>query len=169
MSSENSTKRNIISKLSFFQQKDSKKLKTSDTDSITDIQITSDTKGKQKANDINMKVDAIPFINPSLNTTTDNTVNTSATGLATSIHASDKLNWTEETDKMMVDNTSTSTISPTSSSTLTEKITAAVSLCNVNDKSTNQTASSQANRLKRKFSLKFLRSHIFLLCCLMLF
>src|SRR6266540_940765 len=47
---------------------------------------------------------------------------------------------------MMVDNTSTSTIPPTSSPTLTEKITAAVSLRNANDISTNQTASSQVNK-----------------------
>src|SRR6266540_2646762 len=169
MSSENSTKRTIISKLFFFQQKDSKKLKISDTDSITEPPVTPNTKEKQKATDNNMEVDSTTSVEPFSTTTMNNSVNTSATGLAASIHASDKLNWTEETDKMMVDNTSTSTISPTSSSTLTEKITAAVSLCNVNDKSTNQTASSQANRLKRKFSLKFLRSHIFLLCCLMLF
>jgi len=46
----------------------------------------------------------------------------------------------------MVDNTLTSTIPPTSSLTLTEKITAAVSSRNVNDMSTNQTVSSQANK-----------------------
>ncbi len=46
MSSENSAKRTIISKLSFFQQKDSKKLKTSDTDSVTELPVTLDTKGK---------------------------------------------------------------------------------------------------------------------------
>src|SRR6266540_2314795 len=53
MSSENSAKRTIISKLSFFQQKDSKKLKTSDTDSVTEPPVTPDTKGKQKANNKN--------------------------------------------------------------------------------------------------------------------
>ncbi len=47
---------------------------------------------------------------------------------------------------MMVDNTLTSTIPPTSSPTLIEKITATVSSRDVNDKSTNQTASSQVNK-----------------------
>ena len=89
-----------------------------------------------------MKVDSATSIKPSSTTPTDNSVNTSATGLVTSIHTSDKLNWTKKTDKMMVDNTSTSTIPSTSSPTLTEKITAAVSSRDVNDKSTNQTASS---------------------------
>src|SRR6266498_4613721 len=114
MLSENSAKRTIISKLSFFQQKDSKKLKTSDTDSITEPPVTSDTKGKQKASDNNMKVDSATSVEPSSTTSKDTSVNTSATGLDASIHAPDKLNWAEETDKMMVDNTSTSTIPPTS-------------------------------------------------------
>ncbi|SRR6266540_4890277 len=146
MSSENSTKRTIISKLFFFQQKDSKKLKISDTDSITEPPVTPNTKEKQKATDNNMEVDSTTSVEPFSTTTMNNSVNTSATGLAASIHASDKLNWTEETDKMMVDNTLTSTILPTSSPTLTEKITAAVSSRDVNDKSINQTASSQANK-----------------------
>ncbi len=47
---------------------------------------------------------------------------------------------------MMVNNTSTSAILPTSSSNLTEKITAAVNSRDVNDKSINQTTSSQANK-----------------------
>ena len=46
----------------------------------------------------------------------------------------------------MVDNTLTSTVPSTSSPTLTEKITAAVSSYDVNDQNTNQTASSQANK-----------------------
>src|SRR6266508_2425249 len=146
MSSENSAKRTIISKLSFFQQKDSKKLKTSDTDSVTEPPVTPDTKGKQKANDHNMEVDSATSVEPSSTTTKDNSVNTSATGLDASIHAPDKLNWAEETDKMMVDNTSTPTIPPTSSPTLTEKITAAVSSRDVNESSTNHTASSQDNK-----------------------
>src|SRR6266498_3088911 len=146
MSSENSAKRTIISKLSFFQQKDSKKLKTSDTDSVTEPPVTPDTKGKQKAIDNNMDVDSATSVELPLNTTKDNSVNTSATGLDASIHAPNKLNWAEETDKMMVDNTSTSTIPPTSSPTLTEKITAAVSSRDINESSTNQTASSQVNK-----------------------
>src|SRR6266542_515811 len=146
MSSENSAKRTIISKLSFFQQKDSKKLKTSDTDSVTEPPVTPDTKGKQKANDNNMEVDSATSVEPSSTVTKDTLVVTSATGLDASIHAPDKLNWVEETDKMMVDNTSTSTIPPTSSPTLTEKITAAVSSRDEKDSSTNQTASSQANK-----------------------
>src|SRR6266540_5210986 len=116
MSSENSAKRTIINKLSFFQQKDSKKLKTSDIDSITEPQVTPDTKGKQKATDNNMKVDSITFVEPPSTPTMDNSVNTSATGLAASIYAPDKLNWAKETDKMMVDNTLTFTILPTFSS-----------------------------------------------------
>src|SRR6266540_5612669 len=127
MSSENSAKRTIISKLSFFQQKDSKKLKTSDTDSVTEPPVTSDTKGKQKAIDNNMEVDSTTSVKPSSTITMDNSVNILAIGLAASIHASDKLNWAKETDKIMVDNTSTSTIPSTPSPTLTEKITAAVS------------------------------------------
>src|SRR6266498_134267 len=146
MSSENSAKRTIISKLSFFQQKDSKKLKTSDTDSVTEPPVTPDTKEKQKANDNNMEVDSATSIELSSTTSKDTLVKTSATGLDASIHAPDKLNWAEETDKMMVDNTSTSTIPPTSSPTLTEKITAAVSSRNVNESSTNQSASSQINK-----------------------
>src|SRR6266498_603109 len=146
MSSENSAKRTIISKLSFFQQKDSKKLKTSDTDSVTEPPVTPDTKGKQKVNDNNMEVDSATSVEPSSTVTKDALVVTSATGLEASIHAPDKLNWAEETDKMMVDNTSTSTIPPISSPTLIEKITAAASSCDVNDSSTNQTASSQANK-----------------------
>src|SRR6266540_4156523 len=146
MSSENSAKRTIISKLSFFQQKDSKKLKTSDTVSVTKPLVTPDTKGKQKANDNNMEVDSATSIEPSSTAPKDALVVTSATGLEASIHAPDKLNWAEETDKMMVDNTSTSTIPPTSSPTLTEKITAAVSLRDVNESSTNQSASSQINK-----------------------
>src|SRR6266540_3120390 len=146
MSSENSAKRTIISKLSFFQQKDSKKLKTSDTDSVTEPPITPDTKGKQKANDNNMEVDSATSVELSSTTSKDNSVKTSATGIDASIHAPDKLSWAEETDKMMVDNTSTSTIPPSSSLTLTEKITAAVSSRDANDTSTNQTASSQANK-----------------------
>ncbi len=93
-----------------------------------------------------MEVDSATSVEPSSTTPKDNLVKTSATGLDASIHALDKLNWAEETDKMMVDNTLTSTISPTSSPTLTEKITAAVSSHDVNDTSTNQTASSQANK-----------------------
>ncbi len=89
-----------------------------------------------------MEVDFATSVEPSSTTTMDNSVNTSATGLAASIHAPDKLNWAKKTDKMMVDNTLTFTILPTFSSTLTEKITAAVSSRDVNDKSTNQTASS---------------------------
>ena len=146
MSSENSAKRTIISKLSFFQQKDSKKLKTSDTDSVTEPPVTPDTKGKQKANDNNMKVDSATSVEPSSTVTKDTLVVTSATGLEASIHAPDKLNWAEETDKMMVNNTSTSNIPPTSSPTLTEKITVAVSSCDVNNKNTNQTTSSQNNK-----------------------
>src|SRR6266540_3129611 len=146
MSSENSAKRTIISKLSFFQQKNSKKLKTSDTDSVNEPPVTSDTKGKQKATDNNMKVDSATSVEPSSTTTKDNSVNISTTGLDASIHASDKLNWAEKTDKMMVNNTSTSPTPPTSSFTLTDKITVAVSLSNVNDQSTNQTASSQDNK-----------------------
>src|SRR6266498_1705719 len=146
MSSENSAKRTIISKLSFFQQKDSKKLKTSDTNSVTEPPVTPDTKGKQKATDNNMEVDSATSVESSSTTIMDNSVNTSATGLAISIHALDKLNWTKKTDKMMVDNTLTSTIPPTSSPTLIEKITATVSSRDVNDKSTNQTASSQVNK-----------------------
>ncbi len=46
----------------------------------------------------------------------------------------------------MVDNTLTFTILPISSPTLKEKITAAVNLCDVNDKSTNQTVSFQVNK-----------------------
>src|SRR6266542_1392015 len=98
MSSENSAKRTIISKLSFFQQKDSKKLKTLDTDSVTEPPATPDTKGKQKANDNNMKVDSATSVDPSSTTTKDNTINTSITGLDASIHALDKLNWAEKTD-----------------------------------------------------------------------
>src|SRR6266498_2932813 len=143
MLSENSAKRTIISKLSFFQQKDSKKLKTSDTDSVTEPSVTPDTKEKQKATDNNMEVNSATSVEPSSTTTMDNSVNTSATGLAVSIHALDKLNWAKKTDKMMVDNTLTSTIPPTSSPTLIEKITAAVSSRDVNNKSTNHTASSQ--------------------------
>src|SRR6266511_3940544 len=146
MSSENFAKRTIISKLSFFQQKDSKKLKTSDTDSITEPPVTPDTKEKQKANDNNMEVDSATSIKPSSTAPKDALVVTSATGLEASIHAPDKLNWAEEIDKMMVDNTLTSTIPPTSSPTLTEKITAAVSSRDVNDSSTNQTASSPSNK-----------------------
>src|SRR6266498_44012 len=146
MSSENSAKRTIISKLSFFQQKDSKKLKTSDTDSVTEPPVTSDTKGKQKANDNNMEVDSATSVEPSSAAPKDTLVVTSATGLEASIHAPDKLNWADDTDKMMVDNTATSTIPPTSSPTLTEKIAAAVSSRDVNDSSTNQTASSSANK-----------------------
>src|SRR6266540_3057941 len=146
MSSENSAKRTIISKLSFFQQKDSKKLKTSDTDSVTEPPVTPDTKGKQKANDNNMEVDSATSVEPSSTVTKDTLVVTLATGIDASIHAPDKLNWAEKTDKMMIDNTSTSTIPPTSSSTLTEKITAAISSRDVKDSSTNQTASSQANK-----------------------
>src|SRR6266540_1135492 len=146
MSSENSAKRTIISKLSFFQQKDSKKLKTSDTDSVTEPPVTPDTKGKQKANDNNMEVDSATSVEPSPTAIKDHLVTTLATGIDASIHAPDKLNWAEETNKMMVDNTSTSTIPPTSSPTLIEKITAAVSSRDVNDTSTNQTASSQANK-----------------------
>ncbi len=133
MSSENSAKRTIISKLSFFQQKDSKKLKTSDTDSVTEPSVTPDTKGKQKAIDNNMEVDSTTSVKPSSTITMDNSVNILAIGLAASIHASDKLNWAKETDKIMVDNTSTSTIPSTSSPTLTEKITAAVSSYDEND------------------------------------
>jgi len=92
MSSKNSAKRTIISKLSFFQQKDSKKLKTSDTDSVIEPPVTPDTKGKQKATDNNMEVDSATSVEPSSTTITANSVNTSATGLATSIHASNKLN-----------------------------------------------------------------------------
>ncbi len=115
MSSENSTKRNIISKLSFFQQKDSKKLKTSDTDSVTNTQTTPDTKRKQKANDNNMKVDPTTSVNPSSKTITS-PVNSSVLGLETSIHTPEKpLNWVDKTDKMMVDNTSTFIIPPSSS------------------------------------------------------
>src|SRR6266511_2577258 len=146
MSSENSAKRTIISKLSFFQQKDSKKLKTSDTDSVTKPPVTPDTKGKQKANDNNMDIDSASSVKPSSTATKNTLVVTSATGLEASIHAPDKLNWAEETDKVMVDNTSTSTTPPTSSPTLTEKITAAVSSHDVNESSTNQTSSSQANK-----------------------
>src|SRR6266511_2720983 len=146
MSSENSAKRTIISKLSFFQQKDSKKLKTSDTDSVTELPITPDTKGKQKANDNNMEVDSATSVELSSTTSKNTLVKTSATGLDASIHASDKLNWAEDTDKMMVDNTLTFTIPPTSSPTLTEKIIAAVSSRDVNNKSTNHTASSQDNK-----------------------
>src|SRR6266542_2023294 len=148
MSSENSAKRTIISKLSFFQQKNSKKLKTSDTDSVTEPPVTPDSKGKQKATDNNMEVDSATSVEPSSTTTTDNSVNTLATGLAASIHAPNKLNWAEKTDKMMVDNMSTFTIPPTFSSILTEKITAAVSSRDVNNKSTNQTASFHANKEK---------------------
>src|SRR6266540_4947643 len=136
MSSENSAKRTIISKLSFFQQKDSKKLKTSDTDSVTEPSVTPDTKEKQKATDNNMEVDSATSAELPLNTTKDNSVNISAAGLDASIHAPDKLNWAKDIDKMMVDNTSTPVIPPTSSLTLTEKITAAVSSRNVNDKNT---------------------------------
>src|SRR6266542_3952348 len=146
MSSEHSAKRTIISKLSFFQQKDSKKLKTSDTDSVTKPPVIPDTKGKQKANDNNMEVDSATSVEPSQAAPKDTLVVTPATGLEASIHAPNKLNWTEETDKIMVDNTLTSTISPTSSPTLTEKITAAVSSRDVNDISTNQTTSSQVNK-----------------------
>src|SRR6266540_3702747 len=146
MSSENSAKRTIISKLFFFQQKDSKKLKTSDTDSVTKPPVTPDTKGKQKASDNNMEVDSTTSVEPSSTTSKETPVHTLASGLEASIHAPDKLNWAEETDKMMVDNTSTSTIPPISSPTLIEKITAAASSCDVNDSSTNQTASSQANK-----------------------
>src|SRR6266542_1786893 len=146
MSSENSAKRTIISKLSFFQQKDSKKQKTSDTDSVTEPPVTPDTKGKQKASVNNMDVDSATSVELPSNTTKDNSVHTSAIGLDASIHAPDKLNWAEDTDKMMVDNTSTPTIPPTSSPTLTDKITAAVSSRDVNNENTNHTASSQAHK-----------------------
>src|SRR6266498_2222937 len=159
MSSENSAKRTIISKLSFFQQKDSKKLKTSDTDSVIEPSVTPDIKGKQKATDNNMEVDSATSVEPSSITTTDNSVNTSAISLATSIHTPDKLNWAEETDKMMVDNTSTSAIPSTSFSTLTNKIIAAVSSRNVNDKSTNQTVSSQANKEQPPEEEIFIKVH----------
>ncbi len=92
MSSENFAKRTIISKLFFFQQKDSKKLKTLDTNSILEPPVIPDTKEKQKASDNNMKVDSATSVEPFLTTTTDNSVNTLATGLAASIHAPDKLN-----------------------------------------------------------------------------
>ncbi len=72
MSSENSAKRNILSKLSFFSQKDSKKLKTSNINSVTDVQVTPDTKRKQKANNTNMEVDSTTSVNPFSNTTTNN-------------------------------------------------------------------------------------------------
>src|SRR6266542_740515 len=93
-----------------------------------------------------MEVDSATSIELSSTTSKDTLIKTSATGLDASIHAPDKLNWAEETDKMMVDNTSTSTIPPTFSPTLTEKITAAVSSSDVNESSTNQTSSSQANK-----------------------
>ena len=93
-----------------------------------------------------MEVDSATSVDPSSTVTKDTLVVTSATGLEASIHAPDKLNWAEETDKMMVDNTLTSTVPSTSSPTLTEKITAAVSSYDVNDQNTNQTASSQANK-----------------------
>src|SRR6266498_4793188 len=93
-----------------------------------------------------MEVDSATSVEPSSAAPKDTLVVTSATGLEASIHVPDKLNWAEETDKMLVDNTSTSTIPPTSSPTLTDKITAAVSSHDVNDTSTNQTASSQANK-----------------------
>jgi len=88
-----------------------------------------------------MKVDVITSIDLSSNIAIDNTINSSATGLAASIHAPDKLNWIKETDKMMVDNTFTSTILPTSSSTLKEKISVAISSRDVNDNNTNHTVS----------------------------
>src|SRR6266540_6668612 len=93
-----------------------------------------------------MEVDSATSVELSSTTSKDTLVKTSATGLDASIHAPDKLNWAEETDKIMVDNTLTSTIPPTSSPTLTEKIIAAVSSRDENDQSINQTASSQANK-----------------------
>src|SRR6266496_3079461 len=100
MSSENSAKRTIISKLSFFQQKDSKKLKTLDTNSVTKPPVTPDTKGKQKATDNNMKVDSATSVKPSSTIPKDNLVKTSAISIDVSIHVPDKLNWAKETDKM---------------------------------------------------------------------
>ncbi len=81
MSSENSAKRTIISKLFFFQQKDSKKLKTSDTDSITKPPVTLEPKGKQKVTDNHMEVDSAISVEPPSSTTKDNSVNTSAIAL----------------------------------------------------------------------------------------
>jgi len=92
MSSKNSAKRTNKSKLSFFQKKDSKKLKTSIADPVINTSPTSDTKGKNKANDNTMEVDSTSSINPSSNTTMTSSDKTPTTGLATSIYTPNTLN-----------------------------------------------------------------------------
>jgi len=92
MSSNNFAKRNNKCKLSFFQQKDSKKFKTSIADPVANTQTTPDIKGKKKADDSNMKVNSIISINPFSNTVMSNPAKFSKTSLNISIHASDKLN-----------------------------------------------------------------------------
>ena len=145
MSSNFSSKRTNKSKLSFLQQKDNKKLKTTVAEPATTTSESSTSKGKEKADDT-IEVDGTaPPTSTSTTALIDLSLHTTQ-GLDASIHNPVKTSWADEMTNMEVDKTSLPSKIDTSSATLDEKITAAVKPRDESTSNTNQTATSLANK-----------------------
>ena len=146
MSSNFSSKRTNKSKLSFFQQKDNKKLKTDVADPVAITSESSTLKGKQKADLNSMKVDGITLSTFQANTTKTTLSKTTSQGLDNSIHSPTKSSQAEEVNAIHVDKTSLSSDKNNFFQTLEEKITAAVYPHDESISNTNQTASSSVDK-----------------------
>ena len=106
MSSNFSSKRTNKNKLSFFQQKDNKKLKTDVADPVAITSESSTLKGKQKADLNSMEVNGTTLSTSQANTIKITLSKTTPQGLNNSINSPTKSSWAEEVDTMHVDKTS---------------------------------------------------------------